>query len=140
MNWSKGIIVAFVLFALLMISFLIRSIINGGEKVPDKYYEKGNKYQEILDEEKGVHVFAPKILYNTQQESFELRFDSIKPDSGLLTMHWPPNEGKSIKWPFVYDGKGMLIPCKDPKGSWNGELVFYHQGKKYYFREKVWVP
>ncbi len=145
MNWGKSIVLAFVLFALLMMYFLFKTIISGSEKVPDNYYEKGNAFQNVLDEEKGVEKFKTKLFYEAKSRAVFAMFDSIQPDSGSMTLQWPPDASKQLitrlsqRENTDHVKTFFAIPVSGPKGSWLVQLRFYKAGKAYYLKQKVWV-
>lgn len=141
MNWGKSIIVVFVLFVLMMMYFMVQAIRSGSEKVPDKYYEKGNKYQEVLDEEIGAKKFKTNIEYYSAKGCFAVSFDSLAPDSGKAFFQWPPDEKLNIQKKFIlgFKGEHKLFNCAGPKGGWNAEIEFWSNGKKYIHKQKVWV-
>lgn len=141
MNWGKSIFWVFVLFALLMFSFLIRALLSGGESVPDQYYEKGNKYQEVLDAEKDAEKFGPDVEYDPSIKFILFKFKSRQVDSVAAYLQWPPNAKKNIRYHSGTLGKDQMfgVFCEGPVGSWNAELEFWSAGKKYIYHQKVWV-
>ena len=130
------------LFVLMMMYFFSRALIAGGEKVPDKYYEKGNKFQEVLDEERDGLEFKPSVTFQQSAHQVLAKFDSLQPDSGLLRLQWPPDASKAVFTRFTKTAEGNCsgaIPLKAPQGNWIAELTFYKNGHKYFYKHKVWV-
>lgn len=142
MNWGKGLVIAFVCFAALMISFLVRAILSGSESVPKGYYEKGNKYQQTIDEEKAAIQYGTRVDFDPGKTGFVLRHDSMQPDSGRMLLKWPPDETKNIRTAYKLQNgqKEVFLQAAALSGGWMAEVEFYHNGVKYLHRQKVWVP
>jgi hypothetical protein len=142
MNWGKGLVIALASFIALMIYFLISMLVSGSESVPKGYYEKGNKYQETINEEKAAVKFGARLSYEAGDAAFVLKYDSVAPDSGKVLLRWPPDETKNIKKRFVWslEDKALVLPAAASSGGWLAEVEFYHNGIKYLHRQKVWVP
>ncbi len=141
MNWGKAIIGAFVLFAAIMMYFLLSAVFSKSEAVPDKYYEKGNAFQNEIDEEKGAELFKPHLEYYNPKGCFALTFKGSLPDSGIAFFQWPADEKYNFSKKFVVpqSGSEKLFECNNPKGGWNARIEFWQAGKKYIYKQKVWV-
>ncbi|MBL7810869.1 MAG: FixH family protein [Bacteroidetes bacterium] len=142
MNWGKGLILAFVLFACMILYFLVRAILHGREQVPNKYYEKGNQYQKVIDASSGTAVFAPSWSYSAADKSFRLQFDSVWADSVHVQFIWKPD--MSLSFLGVADTRAhtaVLFPKGNkPDGVWHIEMDLYHQGRRYLHRDKLFTP
>lgn len=143
MSWSKGVVVALVLFALYMMYFLFRAIMSGSESVPDKYYEKGNAYQqELNNRDEAVRMgMKPVISYSSGTEEFVVAFDSMYADSGMLVLQWPPAEKQNFQSEMTsFDSKPLRVKKSSAiDGFWNAELIYYKNGLKFRYVQKVWT-
>lgn len=142
MNWGKGLIIAFVIFALMMAGFMVSMMRSGGESVPNKYYEKGNRYQEVIDEKAGAGKFGPRLEYSVDKKAFVLAFDSMQPDSGMIVFNWPPDMRRSFsaKWE-KHEGQELMLfeKASRPEGFWNADVTMYKDAKRYRWQTRLWA-
>lgn len=143
MSWSKGVVVALVLFALYMMYFLFRAIMSGSESVPEKYYEKGNAYQQELNnrDEAARIGMKPVISFSSGTQEFVVSFDSTYADSGMLMLQWPPSEKQNFQSKMnSFEAKPMRVKkTSQNNGFWNAELVYFKNGLKFRYVQKVWT-
>lgn len=142
MNWGKGLAIAMGLFALLMVGFFISMMNTGSEEVPNRYYEKGNRYQEVIDEKAGAPMFGPSLSYDAPKKMFVLRFEKTQPDSGVATFVWPPDVGRnfSVSWAAPPEpGDILMEKTSAPEGFWNADVVMYKEGRRYRWQTRIWA-
>lgn len=143
MNWGKGIVVAMVLFAIFIVYFVVKMILSAPGGIPEKYYEKGNKYQEVIDAKSKGGSNNPKVEYNSEVGGFVIQFDSATYagiDSVHAAFHWPPDARKTVRAIFYQSEltRNIAVKCPGPTGGWNAEIVYFMDAQKFIFQKKVW--
>lgn len=139
MNWSRGIVLAFILFAGFIITFVVKMMRTDTTGIPEKYYEKGLDYQEVIDAKEGAVGFGPVVKAH-KGGGVDLYFEKAAPDSGTLYLQRPSDASRNISNAFQYrQGDTLTMPVTGTPGYWNAALEFYQSGKKYIYQTRIWV-
>jgi hypothetical protein len=138
MNWGKSIIIVFVIFAGFIIFFVVKMMNTNTSGVPDKYYEKGLKYQETINEEEGAGQYGPEVF--AQKGTVNFYFSKTAPDSGILEVIWPPDPEGNSKTRFIYKaGDTLSVRVKGTAGFRNAVLRFYAKQQEFQYQKRLWV-
>jgi hypothetical protein len=139
MNWGKAIIIVFVLFVSFMMFFLVKTLMMNTQSVPAKYYEKGLKYQEVIDAKVGASEFGPLVVFAPSPEGNVMYVHFSKSvDSGSLFLTDIKSALNGIKVPFGKTDSGSfdILWKNNPVGPFSAVLEFYHNGHKFRHEQK----
>ncbi|MBK7241792.1 MAG: FixH family protein [Flavobacteriales bacterium] len=129
MNWGKGITLALVAFAGMMVYFLIRAAGSPTPLVTDKYYEQELKYQQRINSTNRANELSAEVVMQITAKRIRLEFPKeIDPGTitGELTLLRPndPTLDKSISLRQALMAcsrlKEIYLRQADTTRCWNG--------------------
>ncbi len=135
-NWGTGIFIFYSLFAVTLISMVIRSTYYDHSLVEKDYYAEDLAYQTtFVKMENSLSLKnPPKIKHNREKELLQIQFDneSIAP-IGTVHLYRPDNEKLDKYYPIQLNVEGLLhIPTKDlAPGYWKVKLSWQAEGTDY---------
>ena len=141
MNWGKGIVVSFLMFALflaVMITIMMRQDIG---LVSDQYHKEDLAYQEQYERKQNTNELEiiPQIVFE-QNEYIKLVFPTSEPVQGELRLFRPSAD--KLDRNFVIqpssDSVQMFLVRGLERGVYRAKLSWTMSGKGYYL-EKVLV-
>ena len=144
MNWGKGITLALIAFAGMMVYFLIRAAGSPTPLVTEKYYEQELKYQQRINNTNRANELSAEVVMQISAKRIRLEFPKeIDPGTitGELTLLRPndPTLDKSIAVTASADGvfevEGDLLAT----GRYNALLEWQADGTAYYTEERIVV-
>jgi nitrogen fixation protein FixH len=130
-NWVKGIVIVYVLFMTGILSIVVIANQHHSELVAEDYYERGQRYQTILDAKKrvshlkvkpSVMVSDDKVVFKTPVKKGKLVF--FCPADSTSDFEKPVNENE-IEFPIPMFKKGFF----KVQYQWmtNNELYYWEE-------------
>ncbi|MDN5205048.1 FixH family protein [Fulvivirgaceae bacterium BMA10] len=145
MNWGKGIILTFIVFALFIFSAVYICMRQDINLVTKDYYKQELAYQSQIDRiNNSQHLREkPELKFHHDTKTAELRFPgelSIDFDKGKILFFRPSNAKLDVTHEINLDSDGtQSIDLSDfKKGLWKAKIS-WKSGEKEYFREVVIV-
>jgi hypothetical protein len=138
-HWPYGIIIAFILFCSLMISFVFFTSKNPEELVNKEYYKQEIAYQSEIDamENTIIDQWTPSIKAsgNTLDIHFPKQSASL---TGQVLLFRPSKSSLDCKFTLVKGSSDQSIGISTlAKGKWNCTVLFKVDGKNYQFQQVV---
>jgi len=144
MNWGKGITLALIAFAGMMVYFLIRAAGSPTPLVTEKYYEQELKYQQRINNTNRANELSAEVVMQISAKRIRLEFPKeIDPGTitGELTLLRPndPTLDRSMSVTASADGvfevEGDLLAT----GRYNALLEWQADGNTYYTEQRIVV-
>jgi len=139
-NWGQGIFIFYTLFAISMITMVIRSTGYDHSLVEDNYYAEDLKYQSTYEKiQNSLSLPEPvKIDYEDQEGLISIKFPINIEPTGRVHLYRPDNKKLDLMLPISVDTDGkMLIPTdKIVTGIWKVKMDWTANGKAYLNEER----
>ncbi len=135
-NWGTGIFIFYTLFAVTLISMVIRSTQYDHSLVAKDYYAEDLAYQStFIKMENSLSLENPPVIkHNGGEELLQIQFgnESIAP-IGTVHLYRPDNEKLDKYYPIKIDAGGLWqISTKDlVPGMWKVKLAWQAAGTDY---------
>ena len=142
MNWGKGIVIAFILFAAALFAAVGFTLSQRVDLVTDNYYEKELKYQEHIDVLKETGNLESRLLIQNSEGAVVFTFpDGKTVPAGEINFYRPSDASKDFSVNVSTDGNGIqLVPtAKLDRGMWKVQVTWYSGNKKFYKEEKLFI-
>lgn len=144
MNWGKGITLALVAFAGMLVFFLIKAAQNPSPLVTDNYYEQELKYQQRINNTNRANELSADVAMTITAEHIKLQFPpelGNKNITGELTLLRPNNPSLDKKISIVADQNGAFALENNTlaPGRYNALLEWKAGENNYYTEEKIVV-
>lgn len=144
MNWGKGITLALIAFAGMMVYFLIRAAGSPTPLVTEKYYEQELKYQQRINNTNRANALSAEVVMQISTKRIRLEFPKeIDPGmiTGELTLLRPndPKLDRKIAITASVDGVFELEGDLLATGRYNALLEWQADGNTYYTEQRIVV-
>ena len=141
-HWGAGLVVAFVLFAVLIIAMVVISMRQNIDLVSEDYYDRELRHEEQVQKSRRTSALGDSLKVETSQQSVTVRFPGeyarMHPE-GMVTFYRPSDKTKDFSRPLELDSTGTLhvsLAGMDP-GIWKLKLEWTWSGTEYYREETV---
>ncbi len=142
MNWSRSIVLAFVLFAILIFSLVVISMNQEVNLVSGDYYKQEIEYQNQIERIKNAKNLDQKPVFSLENNMLVVRFDSVsngtfKEGKVQLYSNISSNEDR------VYSLGAKNYPAYQfdvsalRKGNWIIKLSWKDEIKEYYLETNL---
>ena len=136
MNWGKGILIVFILFATLIGTLVFKSNGVKTELVTKNYYEEELAYQEKIDGITNAQRHDMNAAVSQDKETLRFQWpDSLNfPAEGELWFYYASDAGRDRKMRFTTTGSGVFELDKSvlSTGDYQVKISWEKAGKKYY--------
>lgn len=141
MSWGYKILVAYLLFFIMIISFLYIASKQTNELLETNYYEKGIQFQKILNGVENLNQLEAKIELKISNTNLEINFpESGIKDQPLIHLEFikMSDQSKDFNIDIKADDKGRIIlpATKFSKGFYRLQMKWESQGKPYVYRDQ----
>jgi hypothetical protein len=142
LNWGYSIVIVFVLFVGLMITFIVIASKRPVNLTVKDYYKAEIEYQKTIESEKLYDKLLHQPITNISDKQISIDFttlqnDTIKPLKGVIKFYKADNPSADFSIPF--DSKIALIPIdvsNKNKGKWNIEINWVDLNGNLYSHKK----
>lgn len=143
MNWGKSIILAFVLFAGLIITMVVMSMQYDVNLVAPDYYEEELAYQDQIDRITNFENLAVKPVFDKTSNQIILTFPAeiaVNIKDGEILFFRPSDHKVDRKFELKLDDNHKQVFASSilSKGLWKAKLK-WSNGSKEYFTEQTIV-
>lgn len=143
-NWSTGIVLAFIGFISFIMYFIISMNVNKKydyDLVTEDYYAEELVYQNDINKLKNSKNLLENITYKKSAEGLIISFpDSFdfKNITGKVFLYRPSNKQLDFDTAISLSNPYLLIPDKRlVDGRWNIKIDWQYNGKSYLFKESI---
>jgi len=115
-NWGTGIVLFFVVFVSLMISFVVFSLKQNNDLVADDYYQQGADYTKHMEVSKRSAIYRDSISIQTKGENVEIKVSktfSQKVDTVKAFFFRPSNKKQDYTLDFSAKQVSAIIEKKN---------------------------
>lgn len=145
MNWPKGIVLVFLLFAS-GIGFLVyKTTEKKSEMVADNYYEKELKYQQVIDGKLNAQKLSSLPRVTVHEAGLAVRFpDEMEPGltEGNLYFYRASDRKKDVEVPISLDtAHTQYIPVnRFSNGYYQAQITWRSGETDYYSEQNIYIP
>jgi len=141
MNWGWKIAIAYTLFALMTLGFVVIGSMKKVNLVEEDYYEKEIKYQDQIDKMKNTLELGDEfsIQYLKKALQIVVHYEGDEVLKGEIQLFRPSDAGKDILLPVNLDTTGnQVIDVRTLlKGLWVVKVAWEAGGKNYYKSQQI---
>lgn len=140
-NWGHGIALFYGIFALSLITVVIRTTRYDHSLVTEKYYEQDLQYQQHYEKLANSRDLKEplKVWKDAGAKTVSIRFpDELPKIQGRITFYRPSDSGADVSLPFELD-EDRILECdtrKLPPGLWTLKID-WQAGQTPYFEEVI---
>jgi len=140
-NWGTGIVISLVLFAGMLVAYMIGSARNPPDLVTPNYYEEEIVYQDRIDYTKNASDLGPLEISNESNILsivFPVGFNS-ETATGNLHFYRPNNANLDFNTPLKIDANNTqsVDVSKVIRGKWILKVNMQAAGKNYYWEKQI---
>jgi hypothetical protein len=143
-NWSTGIVMAFVVFILFILYFVLKvqsDVKYDHEMVTEEYYKKEIGFQNQLDKQQNAQNLTDKLKIVAKAEGVEIQFPKsfdFTKIKGNVSLYRPSNQQLDFDMPISLSSSNLLIPkTKLAGGRWDITIDWKYNGKEFLNKETV---
>ena len=137
--WPYGLTVAILLYLGWLIFFVVFSGTQKKDFAEENYYQKGIKYQQVIDRIKRVRQLPGKVnIFYTAQKKIIIRLP-IAAEDGTIQLYRPSDASldRNFALQLNEEHQQVLDAADLPKGKWLVKIDWQSAGKKYYFEQPL---
>lgn len=143
-NWGTGIVIAFGLFMLFILSFVYKVQSNqkyDNELVTEEYYKKEKNVDAEYSKQTNANALAQKVIIKSTENGIVIEFPSdfdYKNISGKVSLYRPSSQKLDFEVPISLSDSNLLIPKSNlVSGLWDISVDWSYQGKEYLNKETI---
>lgn len=134
-NWGQGIFIFYTIFAITMITMVVKSTGYDHSLVEEDYYAEDLKYQSTYDKmQNSLSLPEPvNITYDHIKNLVSINFPIGVQPTGTVRLYRPDNKKLDLSFPIKTNADGtMIIPTTDiVTGVWKVKMDWSANGKEY---------
>jgi hypothetical protein len=143
-NWGVSVAIAYVLFALAMILFVIKASQQKNDLVTEHYYDEAVNYQERINAIDNASELSMecRVTFSKEENNVVVSVPAVTPaQRGKINFYKPDNAGLDFEVELRTDSAGIQrIPVADKtRGMWNVYVYWQNEGKNYYSESKLFI-
>ena len=137
MNWGRGIIIVFVLFAAFIFYIAYSSMTTHFDLVSDEYYKEEIEYQKVIDSKQNDKNLKSQISLKVEDQKVKILLpDELKenPTSGKIHFYSVLNAKRDQQFPLTFDQNGEQVIQVDKfvPGNYTAKISYTNSGQDYY--------
>lgn len=142
MNWGKSIVLAFVLFAMLIITLVVKSMQHDVNLVAPDYYEEELAYQDQIDRIHNFNDLLEKPVIQKTSGQIILSFPSAlagKMVTGEIHFFRPSDHSIDQKFKIQLNKNDSQVfsTTSFGKGLWKAKLRWESDSKEYFSEQRI---
>ena len=137
-NWGTGIVIAFGLFIVFILSFVYRVQSNqkyDNELVTDEYYKKEALVQGDIEKQENANALTNKVTIEKTAEGMKIQFPAdfdYSKINGKVSLYRPSSQKLDFEIPISLSSPHLLIPKSNlASGLWDISIDWEYDGVKY---------
>jgi hypothetical protein len=141
MDWGKGIILSFVLFALFIGTLVVVCVRQDVNLVAQDYYKQELDYQQQIERERNAEELMSKPSMEVRDNFLNISFDGFgKIEKGEVKLFRPsnPDFDKSFVLSLSQDSLQQFDISAQPSGMYKARMSWSMSGKEFYFEKVIY--
>ena len=137
-NWGTGIVIAFGLFIVFILSFVYRVQSNqkyDNELVTDEYYKKEALVQGDIEKQENANALTNKVTIEKTAEGMKIQFPAdfdYSKINGKVSLYRPSSQKLDFEITISLSSPHLLIPKSNLAGGlWDISIDWEYDGVKY---------
>lgn len=137
-NWGTGIVIAFGLFMIFILSFVFKVQSNqkyDNELVTKDYYKKEVTVQEDIDRQNNANALTNKVIIEKTTEGIKINFPTdfdYSKINGKVSLYRPSSQKLDFEIPISLSSPHLLIPKSNlASGLWDISIDWEYDGVKF---------
>ena len=137
-NWGTGIVIAFGLFIVFILSFVYRVQSNqkyDNELVTDEYYKKEALVQGDIEKQENANALTNKVIIEKTAEGVKVQFPAdfdYSKINGKVSLYRPSSQKLDFEISISLSSPHLLIPKSNlASGLWDISIDWEYDGVKY---------
>ena len=144
-NWGTGIVIAFALFMIFILSFVYKVQSNqkyDNELVTDEYYKKEATVQADIEKKQNANALKNLVVIKKVEDGisveFPADFDFLK-INGKVSFYRPSSQKLDFEIPISLSSPHLLIPKSNLAGGlWDISIDWNYDGVDYLNKETIY--
>ena len=137
-NWGTGIVIAFGLFMIFILSFVYKVQSNqkyDNELVTKDYYKKEALVQGDIEKQENANALTNKVVIENTAEGLKIQFPAdfdYAKINGKVSLYRPSSQKLDFEVPISLSSPHLLIPKSNLAGGlWDISIDWEYDGVKY---------
>ena len=137
-NWGTGIVIAFGLFIIFILSFVYKVQSNqkyDNELVTKDYYKKEALVQGDIEKQQNANALTSKVVIENTAEGIKIQFPvdfDYSKINGKVSLYRPSSQKLDFEIPISLSSPHLLIPKSNLAGGlWDISIDWEYDGVKY---------
>lgn len=137
-NWGTGIVIAFGLFMIFILSFVYKVQSNqkyDNELVTKDYYKKEATVQGDIEKQENANALTNKVTIENTAEGVKIQFPAdfdYSKINGKVSLYRPSSQKLDFEIPISLSSPHLLIPKSNLAGGlWDISIDWEYDGVKY---------
>ena len=137
-NWGTGIVIAFGLFMIFILSFVYKVQSNqkyDNELVTKEYYKKEALVQGDIEKQENANALTNKLTIEKTSEGVKIQFPAdfdFSKINGKVSLYRPSSQKLDFEIPISLSSPHLLIPKSNlANGLWDISIDWEYDGVKY---------
>ena len=137
-NWGTGIVIAFGLFMIFILSFVYKVQSNqkyDNELVTDEYYKKEATVQADIEKKQNANALKNLVVIKEVEEGISVEFPTdfdYSKINGKVSLYRPSSQKLDFEIPISLSSPHLLIPKSNLAGGlWDISIDWEYDGVKY---------
>lgn len=142
-HWGHGVVLAFVAWVSLMLSFLASAIFGGTDSLQDdRPYERGLAYEQRLTLLRHTQGASDKLSVRVSADHGALTVSGPSGAVGQLRLMRPGNASRDLRLAvdLSADTVAILSIPEGTSGHWRMELSYTRAGQEYLTEGELFIP
>ncbi len=139
-NWGTKLTIFIILFMILVLSFVYRSMQHPVMLVEKDYYPKGIEYQQRIDERNNAEIFKSQFQIIDSGNFILVKIPNVFIDSGNIDFFRPSNIKLDYNYHIIKEKKTeIILPDSIFKvGKYIVKFYWQSKEKKYYLEKQFY--
>jgi nitrogen fixation protein FixH len=143
-NWGAGIVVAFAVFMIFILSFVFKVQSNDkydNELVVEDYYKRETKVQGDIEKQQNANDLKEKLVIQNTKEGIQIQFPAIFDYSkinGKVSFYRPSSQKLDFEIKLSLSSPYLLIPKSNlANGLWDISINWNYKGIEYINKQSI---
>lgn len=144
-NWGTGIVIAFTLFILFILSFVYRVQTDrkyDNELVTEDYYKAEGALDQDIEKKNNANALATQVTIKKNDEGIQVEFPAdfdYSKIKGKVSLYRPSSQKLDFEVSISLTSPHLLIPKSNLTGGlWDISVDWNYEGKDYLNKETVY--
>lgn len=144
-NWGTGIVIAFTLFILFILSFVYRVQSDrkyDNELVTEDYYKAEGAVDQDIEKKNNANALATQVTIKKNDEGIQVEFPAdfdYSKIKGKVSLYRPSSQKLDFEVSISLTSPHLLIPKSNLTGGlWDISVDWNYEGKDYLNKETVY--